>query len=134
VLKLLTFFNIYDIIILCHLDLLRAITQGDNMLIQMIVVAILGVGDFGDGMFVRGDANYDGRVDISDVIVIWRNLMNQEHGLIACPDAGDANDDGELNFRDPLYILNYLFSDGSSPPMPFEKPGIDLTFDQLGCD
>lgn len=51
----------------------------------------------------------------------------------ACADAGDVNDDGVLNLKDPLWLLVFLFLDGPPPPSPFPGLGPDPTPDMLGC-
>ena len=50
-------------------------------------------------------------------------------------DGADANDDGALGLPDPLLMLNYLFTGGVPPALPFPEVGIDPTPDELvsGC-
>ena len=84
-------------------------------------------------LFVRGDANSDGVVDIADVI---RSLGNQfrDEGDIFCKDAADANDDGNFDVADPITILRYLFRGGMTSPAPGPNAcGYDLTDDTLHC-
>ena len=50
-----------------------------------------------------------------------------------CEDALDANDDGQLDIADAIYVLNYLFIAGPAMPPPFPEPGLDPTADGLGC-
>jgi len=71
----------------------------------------------GHGFFVRGDANADGQVDLSDSVYI---LVYEFGGGPAppCADAADANDDGSLDISDPIYLLNWLFLSGPAPPDP----------------
>jgi hypothetical protein len=84
--------------------------------------------------FLRGDANGDLNVDISDVV--W--LLNyQFRGGPAppCDDAADANDDGRLDISDAIFTLTFLFKRGPPPPAPGpDTPGPDPTEDDLGCD
>lgn len=82
--------------------------------------------------FIRGDANDDNKVDLSDAIYILEMLFQQGE-LLKCLDAGDANDDGLIDISDPVYILLYLFNGGKEPPAPFSEPGIDPTRDSLSC-
>jgi hypothetical protein len=64
--------------------------------------------------FVRGDANGDGVVDVSDVSY----LINYLFLGTSAPqpmDAGDATCDGMVDIADVLYLINYLFLGGSPP-------------------
>ena len=81
--------------------------------------------------FVRGDANQDGQVDISDPIKILNALFYTEE--LSCLDAADSNDDGILDISDAVYLFGFLFGDGTPPDFPYPNPGIDKTSDQLGC-
>jgi hypothetical protein len=60
-----------------------------------------------------GDANADGRVDISDPVAILGHLFLGTR--LACPGAGEVNGDGKLDISDPVYLLGYLFL-GEKPP------------------
>ncbi len=80
----------------------------------------------GDGVFVRGDANGDGSVNIADAVAILSFLF-AHLPTVACGDHADANDDGAANIADPIYILQYLFARGAPPPRPFPAPGLDAT-------
>ena len=83
--------------------------------------------------FVRGDANSDGKVDISDAI---RGFMFLFLGASAplCLDTFDANDDGGIDITDGIHILNDFFREGTGIPAPgpFEC-GMDPTPDRLSC-
>lgn len=82
-------------------------------------------------LFIRGDANADGIVDISDPV---RTLLNRFHGhALSCEDAADANDDGQLDISDPVATLNHLFLNAGPLPSPFPCAGLDATADQLSC-
>jgi len=91
----------------------------------------------GQSLFVRGDCNDDGKVDLADPIFNLNYLFGD--GRSFCMDAHDTNDDNVVNIADPIYNLNYLFNDGSPPPEPFSGNvcGIDPTSDggedELGC-
>jgi len=82
--------------------------------------------------FVRGDANADARLDLSDVIFTLGALfMGGEQG--SCADAADSNDDGELDISDALYTLGRLFLGGPEPPSPGLYCGVDPSADPLDC-
>ena len=81
----------------------------------------------------RGDSNSDRRVDITDAIVVLRNLFQGVADGIACADAADANDDGRVGITDAVTILGYLFQQGPEPPAPFPVAGRDPTPDGISC-
>jgi hypothetical protein len=63
-----------------------------------------------------GDANADGRVDISDPVAILGHLFLGTR--LACPGAGEVNGDGKLDISDPVYLLGHLFLGGKPPADP----------------
>jgi hypothetical protein len=83
--------------------------------------------------FGRGDANLDGRLDLSDAVAILGFLFLHSEPL-GCRKAADANDDGRLNLTDAIRILYYLFLSEAQPPEPFGGCGYDPTRDGLGCE
>jgi len=85
-----------------------------------------------DLAYVRGDANGDARNDISDPIAILGCLFLGE-SCSTCSEASDANDDGAVQISDPIYLLNWRFGSGVSPPSPFPDCGTDPTGDELEC-
>lgn len=82
--------------------------------------------------FLRGDANQDGRVDISDTVTIG-NYVNSASANIRCLDAADVNDDGRVNIFDVSYLQSFLFSGGPAPRQPYPARGGDPTDDTAGC-
>ena len=101
--------------------------------------ATLGRHDFDvvtvGGLFRRGDANDDGRLDISDpVMILGCKFLGEE--CPTCRDSGDANDDGNLDISDAVMLLQHLFSAPRppGPPGPF-RCGPDPTEDSIPpCD
>lgn len=86
----------------------------------------------GGGMFLRGDADNDGSVGLTDAIFILTHLFKQ--GTVPpCEDAADANDDGSLDLSDAIKVLLYLFNGVSLPAPGATTPGIDTTGDTLQC-
>lgn len=87
------------------------------------------------GGFVRGDANVDGRVDISDALCTLTYLFLGAGPCASprCADALDADDDGRAAINDAIYLLSFLFRSGARPPAPFSVPGDDPTRDELDC-
>src|SRR5262245_24942616 len=92
--------------------------------------------DFGspatEANFVRGDANGDGRVTISDVALITK-VATGELTAPPCQDRLDANDDGAITADDALYVRDALFNRGPPIPPPYPEPGPDPTEDSLKC-
>lgn len=81
-------------------------------------------------VFVRGDADENGTVDISDAIRVLTHLF-VEPMEVQCEDALDSNDDGTVDITDPIATLGFLFL-GGEPLLPVCGP--DPTGDAIGCD
>jgi len=81
--------------------------------------------------FLRGDANEDSRVDLSDAIYILEALF-RGRPLPFCPDTADTNDNGKLDLSDAVHLLQYLYQDGTLPE-PSSEQGFDPTVDSLVC-
>lgn len=67
--------------------------------------------------FIRGDANFDGTINVSDAVYI----INYIFAGGPSPDplqSGDANCDGTVNVSDAVYIINYIFAGGPEPGCP----------------
>jgi probable HAF family extracellular repeat protein len=80
--------------------------------------------------FLRGDANGDGNIDISDVMTIASYVEDTTVELSPL-DAGDVNDDGIVDDHDYIQLIRYLFMGGDAPAAPFPEMGYDLTSDNL---
>jgi len=85
------------------------------------------------GGFLRGDADLDGSVAITDAILVLNHLF-LGGAAPACEDPADANDDGVLDLSDPIRSLEHLFlgAPGLPPPGP-TSPGHDVTPDPYPC-
>ncbi len=81
-------------------------------------------------LFLRGDANADGRTDLSDTVTILGFLFGGSAAPI-CRDAADTNDQGEVNISSAIYLLGYLFNGGPPPPSAYPRCGEDPTADGL---
>lgn len=81
--------------------------------------------------FIRGDANDDGKVDVSDSIY---SLMYLFGGGDAppCLAAADSNDDAQVDISDPIFTLGFLFHGTAAPPAPYPGAGEDPKLG-LGC-
>lgn len=93
-----------------------------------------GAGGFATGVeFRRGDPNGDGKIEVTDPIVIARWAFFGGPAP-ACEDAADADDDGTITLADPILILTHVFLGGTPPEPPFGACGPDPTPDALGCE
>jgi hypothetical protein len=115
--------------------------RGDAALVAAVLsVLFLGVHlapslraeDEARPVFIRGDANIDGRTTLADVFAILRYLS--AGGRLDCKTAADVDDDGVIDQSDALYLLGALFYRHSPPLPPFVKAAPDPTpEDNLGC-
>jgi hypothetical protein len=87
--------------------------------------------DEGGPEFIRGDANDDGMVDVSDAVYCI-NYVFINGDQPSCLAAADADDNGEIDLIDAIVILHYQFLGGAPPAPPFPEAGPDPTPD-LGC-
>jgi hypothetical protein len=83
-------------------------------------------------IFVRGDSNGDGSVDISDPICLLGFLFLGGPAP-GCADAADADDSGILDITDAVTALTTLFlgSGAGGIAQPYPLPDRDPTFDNL---
>ena len=63
----------------------------------------------------RGDANYDGKLTVSDIVYLISYLFKGGPPPFVS-EAGDFNCDGQITVTDVILLLNYLFKGG--PPSP----------------
>ncbi len=88
----------------------------------------------GDEIFIRGDSNSDGRVDLSDPINVLDFLFSGAESP-KCFDAADGNDDGRIDLADSIFLLGFFFAGGPRIPSPYPDRGFDPTEDALpGCE
>lgn len=82
--------------------------------------------------FIRGDANSDGLVNITDAIFILEYLF-KGNAAVSCLDSADINDDGTVDLSDAVKLLFVLFA-GAAMPAPADACGVDPTpYTSLGC-
>lgn len=70
------------------------------------------------GMFIRGDSNLDGQINLTDAVYTlnWLNTGGPPPG---CYDAADMDDDGRIVDTDAIRTLSFLFQGGPPPNCPF---------------
>jgi hypothetical protein len=110
----------------------NVVTFGGGSVAPQVGSATILLCPFG---FLRGDANSDGMVDISDAIACL-GFLYLGGRVPGCMKAADANDDGQVDISDPVFALLDLFSlQGGTlipPPGPL-RCGTDPTPDALFC-
>jgi hypothetical protein len=74
--------------------------------------------------FVRGDANLDEELDITDAVVTLLYMFSGVQQPHDCRDAMDSDDNGRLEVTDAVAVLMYLFVDSTPLRPPF--PGCDV--------
>ena len=82
--------------------------------------------------FVRGDADSDGELNITDAVYTLSFLF-LGGAFPTCEDAADVDDLGTVELTDAVYLLDHLFLGGAPPPAPYPEAGADPTDDALGC-
>ncbi len=98
-----------------------------------LLLGVSAAPSLAEPVFLRGDSNNDGRINITDAVRTLRWLF-QGGEEPPCLDAADADDDGRVNITDAIVTLNFLFTGGREPPLPGPfKPGPDPTSDTLSC-
>jgi hypothetical protein len=87
--------------------------------------------------FLRGDADCNGRLDVTDPVVVLRSLF-QGRVPLCCEAAVNADENGSVDLADAVYVLNYLFRRGPALPPPFPQCGSGsnggLACTASGCD
>ena len=84
-----------------------------------------------ESLFIRGDANSDAALDISDPIFVL-NVIFRGIGIIRCFDGADFNDDGRVDISDVINQITLLFLDSRVVvPEPYPNRGPDPTLDDL---
>ena len=84
--------------------------------------------------FIRGDANDDEKVNLTDAIFILSHLFMGGQGP-ACLAAADSTGNRALDLSDSVFLLNFLFNGGNAPPAPFPECGAyESRDDDLPCE
>jgi hypothetical protein len=87
-------------------------TLGQHIYIPVLRNGIIYVAK--EGVAVRGDANGDCKVGVSDMVYLINYLF--KGGPVPVPlEVGDCNCDGKVTVGDVIYLINYLFKGGPAP-------------------
>ncbi len=83
-------------------------------------------------LFVRGDCNSGGSIDISDPVYLLLYMFAGGQ-TPDCQAACDSDDGGVLDIADAVNLLDYIFGGGASLPAPFPGCGLDPSPGPLVC-
>ena len=84
--------------------------------------------------FIRGDANDDAQVNLTDAVFILSHLFMGEDGP-PCLAAADSTGNRALDLSDSVFLLNYLFNGGDAPAAPFPGCGApEMDENDLPCE
>jgi hypothetical protein len=98
-----------------------------------VIAEVAGESESAKSYFlVRGDANCDGNLNLTDAIAMLNTLF-QGAGPFCCEAAADANGDGRINLTDAVVALDYLFRFTAPLPAPFPDCG-RVPAKGFGCD
>ena len=86
-----------------------------------------------NALFVRGDVDTNGALNITDPIRIAQYLFFGGP-WISCAVAADANDDASADVSDVIFLLLHLFAGGAPPGAPYPDCGPDATPDPQTCE
>jgi cytochrome c peroxidase len=106
---------------LTYQDELKALGAVDGLLPSLMAVGNNDALSREQTIFVRGRANGDEVVDLSDGIYLLNYLFFRGPEPVPMV-AGDTNHDGRLDIGDPIYLIAYLYYGGPPPAMPFPYP------------
>jgi len=82
--------------------------------------------------FIRGDADHNGVVDLTDAIGTLNYLfLGGEEAR--CLVAHDTDDSTSIDITDPVKLLTHLFLGGEPPPVPYPECGFDGLPRDLWC-
>ena len=84
-------------------------------------------------LFRRGDTDGDGDVNVADAVALANSLVGTAGAAPLCESIYDTNDDGSLDVSDVVTIVEHALRAGPDLAAPFERCGVDETFDQLVC-
>jgi len=86
------------------------------------------------GRFIRGDANDDTQVNLTDAVFILSHLFMGEDAP-PCLAAADSTGNQAVDLSDSVFLLNYLFNGGDAPTSPFPGCGTpEMDEDNLPCE
>lgn len=88
-------------------------------------------GNLPERVFLRGDSNSDGFVNVSDISAVLRHLFLAQSW--PCLASLDTDGNNSVSTLDAIELINYLFLDGRSPADPFPTCQTPLLEQPLDC-
>jgi hypothetical protein len=67
-----------------------------------------------------GDCDYNGNINVSDVVWLIQYVFAEGNPPVPVPEAGDATCDGTINVSDIVALIQFVFADGEPPPCTCE--------------
>jgi hypothetical protein len=83
-------------------------------------------------LFLRGDGDASGEVDLADAVAILGFLFLGAPARLSCSAAADTDGDGRLGINDPLLLLDHWFL-GTAPPQTIECAPAEAYSTSLDC-
>jgi len=80
--------------------------------------------------YIRGDADGNGRINVLDAVLTIGVVLDALPAPFDCTEALNASDDGGVDLRDALVLLQYVFLHGAPLAAPFPDCGTHFS---LGC-
>jgi len=105
------------------LERLRGPVLGAFSAALAIIAASESPADAVETMFVRGDSNADGEIDISDGVAVLQYLFLGE-AAGPCLAAKNVNGDSDLDISDAVALLSFLFLGAAPPAAPYPDCGV----------
>ncbi len=84
--------------------------------------------------FRRGDVDSNGRIELTDPVVILGFLFYGIPEGIGCAKSADADRNGKVDITDALALLAYLFTTGKPLPEPLSACDYDRGSGELTCE
>jgi len=109
-----------------------------RIMLALVLAASVHAGEvIDDTIILRGDANSDSAVNLSDASYI-ASYYASGGPAPECANQADANHDGSINLADASYITNWYVLGGPAPPYPGPfgtgKGCVSSPYPVIGCD
>ena len=112
-------------------DVFNMFTIGGRSVFPGLTSSTVTIVERGEsGVFLRGDVDGNGGIDITDAIGILNYLFTGGTPPV-CEDASDVRDTGTVDISAAITLLSYLFLGGPGPAVPFPVAGLDPSDDAL---